>query len=34
MVSSIVVIYYFFKIKAGNYAVCVTIHTFYTVDSL
>ena len=31
MVSSIVVIDYFFKIKAGNYAVCVTIHTFYTI---
>ena len=34
MVSSIVVIDYFFKIKAGNYAVCVTIHTFYTIGPL
>ena len=29
MVSN-VVIYYLFK--AGNYAICVTIHTFYTID--
>ena len=31
MVSSIVVFDYFFKIKAGNFAVCVAIHTFYTI---
>ena len=30
MVSSIVVFDYYFKIKAGNYAACVSIHTFYT----
>ena len=34
MVSSIEVIDYFFKIKVGNYVVCVTIHTFYTIGSL
>ena len=31
MVSSIVVFDYFFKIKAGNYAVCVAIHTLHTI---
>ena len=25
---------YFIKIKAGNYAVCVTVQTFYTIGSL
>ena len=34
MVSNFVVIYYFFKIKAGKYVVFVTIHTFYTIGSL
>ena len=31
MVSSIEVIDYFYKIRAGNYAVYVTNHTFYTI---
>ena len=34
MALNFVVIYYFFEIKAGNYAVCVTIYTFYMIGSL
>ena len=34
MVSSILVNCYTFQIEADNYAVCVTIHTFYTIVSL
>ena len=34
MVSSIVVIYYFFKIKAGNYVVCVAIVTWYPTETM
>ena len=34
MASSIVVIDYFSNIKAGKYAICDTIHTFYTIGSL
>ena len=34
MFSIIVVIGYFFRIKAGNYTVCVAIHIFYTIGPL
>ena len=34
MVSSIVVIYYILQIEVGNYAVNLTMHTFYSVGSL